>query len=81
MNMLSPEQVVYTEYSFRVIDHGDNRWLVAIEFKILAVDFVTAITAASKFTREHKLVPSHFTRCWRFDRDRLNAFIFTGEPK
>jgi hypothetical protein len=81
MNTLTRELAAYTEFTFRVIDHGGNRWLIAVEFKVLAFDFATAITSASTFAREHKLVPNHFTLSWRFDRNSLNSFIFTGEPK
>ena len=81
MNTLTRELAAYKEYTFRVIDHGENRWVIAVTFKVLAVNFPSAITAASKFAREHKLVPKHFTLAWRFDRDSIDTFVYIGEPK
>jgi hypothetical protein len=81
MNALTQELVAYNEYKFRLIDHGGNRWIVAVDFKVLAVDFPTAIQSASKFIREHRLVPNNFTIGWCFDRASLNTFVYTGGPK
>jgi hypothetical protein len=81
MNKMSTSLVSFTEYRFRLTDHGGNRWIVNIEFKLLATEASPALQIASKFVRDYQLVPKNFTLCWRIDRHRPNSFIYIGEPK
>ena len=81
MNEISYELVSFTEFTFRLTDHGENRWVKSIEFKVLAINFEQAITAASMFVREHSLIPSHFSIRWRAERDSKDASVYTGSPE
>jgi hypothetical protein len=78
---MSTSLVSFTEYRFRLTDHGGNRWIVNIEFKLLATEVSPALQVASKFVRERRLVPKHFSIMWRVDRDQPNTFIYHGEPQ
>jgi hypothetical protein len=78
---MNTQAVEYIEFGFRIGGVAEEPNVKFVEFKVLAMNFPAAITQASKFAREHKLVPSHYTLCWRADRHVANAFVYTGLPK
>ena len=70
----------FIEFSFRLADHGGNRWVKSMEFKILATSSSSAIRAASGFVRDHSLVQAQHSVRWRKSRHEQNTFVFTGNP-